>query len=301
MMLTDVQEIVQRVVEVAGPGTVGIGTRWGRGSGLVIAPGRVLTNAHNAPGGEVDVLFGDGRSVTGPVVATDVDAELAVVEVDTGEVEPLQPGGRTPGLGAPVIALANPGGRGVHATVGLVSATGRAFRGPRGRRLDGAVEHTAPLVRGASGGPLLDTDGRLVAINTHRLDGGLYLALPADGDLRAAAERLERGVAAPRPRLGIAVAPAEAARRLRSAVGLEERDGLLVREVAPGGPAADAGLQRGDLIVAADGRPVTSVDDLHESLEEHDVTAPLTLGIVRGSDERELPVSLDRDGEGGPS
>lgn len=300
-MLSEAQNAVRRVAEVAGPATVGVGTRWGRGSGLVVASGRVLTNAHHAPEGEVGVVFADGRKAVGRVVAADVDAELSVIEADTGDITPLEAAGAVPDLGTPVVALANPGGRGIHATLGFVSATGRAFRGPRGRRLRGALEHTAPMVRGSSGGPLLDTGGRLVAINTHRLDGGLYLALPAEGDLRAAAERLARGGASPRPRLGIAVAPAETARRLRAAVGLEERDGLLVREVAPGGPAGRAGVRRGDLLVAAGGAPITSVDDLHGRLDAHDPAEVLPLTVVRGADEVDLAVDLTTSEGGGSS
>src|SRR5919199_921222 len=87
-------------------------------------------------------------------------------------------------VGAPVLALANPGGHGLRTTFGLVSATGRSFRGPRGRRVPGSVEHTAPLPRGSSGGPLVDPDGRLLGLNAVRREGGLILAVPADGTLQ---------------------------------------------------------------------------------------------------------------------
>src|SRR5919205_946323 len=92
-------------------------------------------------------------------------------------------------LGTVVLALANPGGRGLRTTLGFVSATGRSFRGPRGRRIRGSIEHTAPLPRGSSGGPLVDTDGRLLGLNSVRREGGLILAVPAD-------ERLARRVEA---------------------------------------------------------------------------------------------------------
>src|SRR6266576_1270626 len=104
-----------------------------------------------------------------------------VVSVDTGDVEPVEwgdPGSLT--AGSVVLALANPGGRGLRTTLGLVSSLGSRLRGPRGRRIRGTIEHTAPLPRGSAGGPLVDTAGRLLGINSVRVDGGLILAIPAD-------------------------------------------------------------------------------------------------------------------------
>src|SRR5207237_578902 len=95
--------------------------------------------------------------------------------------------------GSVVFALANPGGRGLRATLGLVSTTERSFRGPRGRRFRGAIEHTAPLPRGSSGGPLVDEAGRLLGINTVRLDGGLIVAIAADQGFAERVETLARG------------------------------------------------------------------------------------------------------------
>jgi S1-C subfamily serine protease len=193
------------------------------------------------------------------------------------------------GIGEPVFALANPGGRGLRTTFGLVSATGRSFRGPRGRRIGGSIEHTAPLPRGSSGGPLVDAAGRLLGLNSIRVEGGLILALPADAAMRRRAEALAAGTGASRPRLGLALAPPRAARRMRAAVGLPEHDGLLVRGVEEDSPAGRAGLQRGDLLVAAAGSPLTSVDDLFDALE---TGGTLTLGVLRGIEERDVDVIL---------
>src|SRR5204862_7322798 len=121
------------------------------------------------------------RSEQATVVGADRDLGIAVLEVDAGGVEPLAwvEEGSQAGIGTPVVALANPGGRGLRATLGFVSSAGRTFRGPRGRRIAGAIEHTAPLPRGSSGGPLVDAEGRLLGLNALRLDGGLILAVPA--------------------------------------------------------------------------------------------------------------------------
>jgi S1-C subfamily serine protease len=172
----------------------------------------------------------------------------------------------------------------------MVSATGRAFRGPRGRRVAGSIEHTAPLPRGSSGGPLVDAGGNLLGLNAVRRDGGFILALPADAALRRRAEELARGEAAERPRLGVALAPPRIARRMRAAVGLEDRDGLLVRGVVDDSPAANAGLQRGDLLVRANGRTLAGMDDLFDALDQ--AGAGLTLGLVRGTEERDVEVTL---------
>src|SRR5687768_13212717 len=292
-LLGELQETVARVAETVGPAVVGLGRGWGRGSGVVVEPGRVLTCAHVLRGDEVAVTFGDVRTAEGRVAGVDADLDLAVVAVDTGDApavawEPARVDAL--GHGAPVLALADPSGRGLRVTFGLISATGRSFRGPGGRRIGGSIEHTAPLPRGSSGGPLVDPDGHLLGLNAVRREGGLILAVPADAAVRARAAALARGEAAGRPRLGVALAPPRHARRMRSAVGLPERDGLLVRAVVPDGPAARAGLQRGDLIVSAGGRTVGSVDDLFDALDDA-AGGTLVLGVVRGSDERDVDVT----------
>lgn len=291
-VLEEVSDAIRGVAERVGPAVVGLGRGWGRGSGVVIAPGTVVTNAHNLRGDELTVTFADGRSETGTVTGADPDADVAVIAVDTGEVTPVEPGDPSAlGTGSLVFALANPGGRGLRATPGFVSATGRSFRGPRGRRIRGSIEHTAPLPRGSSGGPLVDADGRLLGLNSVRMDGGLILALPADESLRERVAALAEGHAPSRPRLGVAIAPAHVARRLRRAVGLPERDGLLVRWVEEGSPAALAGIEKGDLIVAAAGEPVARIDDLEPRLAAAG-GGELALTVVRGADERDVPVRL---------
>jgi serine protease Do len=286
--LDELQAAVTAATERVGPSVIGLGRGWGRGSGVVIADGRVLTNAHVLRGDEVAVRRPDGEVALGRVAGLDADLDVAVLTVDTGGapavawdpavVEELRPG-------QPVFALADPGGRGLRTTFGLVTATGRSFRGPRGRRIGGSIEHSAPLPRGSSGGPLVDAEGRLLGINSVRLEGGLLLALPADAALRTRVDALARGEAPARPRLGVALAPPRAARRLRAAVGLPEREGLLVRGVEPDSPAASAGLEPGDLLVAAGDRPLHGYDELFDALE---AGGSLTLTVVRGSDEREV-------------
>ena len=293
--LEELEQAVGQVAGQVGGAVVGIGRGWGRGSGVVVADGRIVTNAHNLRGDEVTVVFADGRAATGQVQGVDVDGDLAVVAVDTAGATPVTwpDEGRSLAVGAVVFALANPGGR-LRITAGMVSSVDRAFRGPRGRRIAGSIEHTAPLARGSSGGPVVNRAGQLVGINTHRLGEGFYLALPADAELRRRIDGLARGEAPARPRLGVGIAPAGVARKLRRAVGLPEREGLLVRVVEEGSPAHAAGVEAGDLIVSVDGQPVTDADQLYAALDR--VTDQrLSLGIVRGVDERTVTVAFGPD------
>src|SRR5436190_1666482 len=198
-VLEELSASVQGVVDRVGPAVVGLGRGWGRGSGVVTAAGRAVTNAHNLRGDEVTVAFADGR-----------------------------------------------------------------------------------VERGESGGPLVDPEGRLLGLNTVRMEGGLILAIAADESFTDRVEALSRGETVSRPRLGVAIAPARVARRLRRAVGLPERDGLLVHGVQRDGPAARAGIQKGDLLVAAGERDLMRVDDLHAALDSTPAGADLALTAVRG-------------------
>jgi serine protease Do len=158
--------------------------------------------------------------------------------------------------------------------------------------LEGLIEHTAPLPRGSAGGPLLDSRGQLLGLNAVRLAYGLILALPSTGmrerldDLQSGRERAPR-------RLGVAVVPSRVARRLRAAVGLPEREGVLVRGVQEDSPAARAGLERGDLITSLQGRDVDSLDALFDALDAAPLDEPVALVVVRGVEQRELTVSLE--------
>src|SRR4051794_25969747 len=199
-VLEEISTPVKGVADKLGPAVVGLGRGWGRGSGVVTAPGTVLTNAHNLRGDEVTVTFADGRTETGRVAGVDAEGDLAAIAVEPGDVEPVEFGDPDVlAIGPVVVGLANPGGRGLRATLGLVSSTGRSFRGPRGRRIRGSIEHTAPLPRGSSGGPLVDAEGRLLGLNSVRVEGGLILALAADAAMRRRAEALATGAAASRP------------------------------------------------------------------------------------------------------
>jgi S1-C subfamily serine protease len=297
--LEDLQVSIGRVVESVGPAVVGIGRGWHPGSGVVVAEGRLVTSAHNVPGDEATISFSDGRSAPARVLGLDPKLDVAVLSADTGDIAPVAwtPEETAAAIGTAVVALANPGGRGLRATLGFVSSTGRSFRGPRGRRIRGCIEHSAPLPRGSAGGPLVDSAGLLLGLNTVRLAEGLILAVPADSGLRQSVDALWRGEVPTPVRLGVAVAPSYVARRLRRAVGLPESDGVLVRSVQEGSAAERAGLEQGDLIIAAADRPIDRVDALYESLDQVEPGETLRLRILRGAEEKEVTVSFNQVGE----
>lgn len=275
-----------------GPRVVGIG-RDGRGSGFALDDGRVVTNAHNVHRGEATIVLQGGARARARALGVDRVADLAVLDLVEGSVDPeaqtaVEWAAEDVRLGTPVVALAAPGGL-LRATAGAIAAVGARFRGPTGRPIGGALEHTAPLAPGSSGGPLVDAGGGLVGISTNRLGGGLYQAIAATPELRERLDELARGEVREPRRLGVALAPPHAAQRLRAAVGLPQLDGVLVLEVEEDGPAARAGLARGDLVVRAGDRPVHTAADLLEAVDG----APegLTLTVVRGVDERGVTIA----------
>ena len=194
-LLDEVQTTIRQLADGAGQSVVGIGQRWGVGSGIVLGDGRVLTYAHNVRGDQVTVTLADERTAEGTVAGHDIDGDLAVIEVDTaggraalgqrrrgtrpGGVRPVQPGAAA----------------GWRVTFGFVSGIERTFLG-RGAGTSPAAEHTAPLPPGSSGGPVLNADGQLLGINTNRLGEGFYLAIPADDALRGRVDALGRGESA---------------------------------------------------------------------------------------------------------
>lgn len=258
---------------------------------MVIAADRVLTNAHNLRDRTTSVTFADGRSVQGRVIATDSVGDLAVLDVDTGDATALSWADEAPELGAAVFAV-DQSRRGTRVTFGLVSGVSRHFRGPGGRPIGGAVEHTAVMGRGSSGGPLVDVLGRLVGINTHRLGDGFYLARAVSAELRQRVDGLVEGRSRMTPTLGVAIAPPHVAAQLRKAVGLAERDGVLVRGVESGGAGDRAGIREGDLLVGAAGSPVAATSDLFQALDAVVDGGSLELSLVRGAEELTVSVSF---------
>lgn len=236
----------------------------------------------------VEVVLPDGQSADGELAGVDRRHGIALLEVPTGDAPAVRFADAAPQIGDVVFALANPGASGLRVTEGRVSTGPLTVRGRHGRPVEGVIEHTAPLPRGSGGGPLVDADGGVLGLNVLRSDPGFLLALPA-GVVRASVERLLEG-REESGHLGVALVPGRASRRMRAAVGLPERDGLLVRHVEDGGPADRAGVRAGDLLVGLGETELKSIRDVFAAID----AAPdsVAVRIVRGTEELELTVQL---------
>ena len=283
--MTAIEDIAARI----GPSVVGLQEGSRGGSGVLVAPGIVATLARNVHGDDLTLVTGDGGTHDATVLGIDPSVDLAVLR--TGATAPpaaWSTRAEPPRLGVKVYALADPGGRGLRVTSGSVASAPRGVRGPAGRLIPDAVEHTAPLPRGAGGGPLVDRSGAIVGLNALRRDGGLLLAWPATA-LRDRATALAAGERTAPRRLGVALVGARQTGRMRAAVGLDPVDGLLVRGVQEGSAADRAGITRGDVVVGADGTPVATLDDLHAAVDAAGDGA-LELEVLRGSERVTLRV-----------
>ena len=290
------------VVDAVGPAVVSIavdggrgGERIGAGSGVIIAPdGYVLTNSHVVNGAaRVNATLTDGRTLGATVVGEDPATDLAVIRLQASGL----PHGRlgesaTLRVGQLVIAIGNPLGFQSTVSTGVVSALGRSLRSRTGRLIDNIVQTDVPLNPGNSGGPLVDSRGRIVGINTAiiAMAQSISFAIPID-TAKWVVPRLLADGRVRRGYLGLGGQTRPLDRRLARFHGLEQTHAVEVMSVEAGGPGAGAGLRDGDLLVAADGQAVTSVDDLHRMLVEWPPARPMPLLIIRAGARVELAVT----------
>ena len=287
---------VVSVVDSVGPAVVSIsgrkhhnhqsGEQVGAGSGVVIAPdGYILTNDHviqNASNPEVRLT--DGTSLSATVIGKDPATDLAVIRANASYL-PSSTLGSSDRLrvGQLAIAMGNPLGFQSTVSTGVVSALGRALRSTQGRLIENIIQHTAPLNPGNSGGPLVDSAGKVVGINTAiiAMAQGIGFAIPANTARWVVSQILTHGRVR-RGFLGIAGRQRPLDRRIVRFHGLNENYAVEVLSVESTGPAGIAGIRSGDLIVAINGAGVQSVDDLHRFLAEWPIGRPVEIDIVRG-------------------
>jgi S1-C subfamily serine protease len=293
------------VAEAAGPAVVGIAVRRGSGSalqehagagsGVVIAPdGYILTNDHVVDGAQqLTATLEDGTRIEAALVGCDPATDLAVIRAD-GTSLPYASLGNSKGLkvGQLIIAIGNPFGFQSTVSTGVVSALGRALRSREGRLIENIIQHTAPLNPGNSGGPLVDSRGRVVGINTAiiAMAQGIGFAIPADTAKWVVSQILTHGRVR-RGYLGIAAQTRPLDRRRVRFHSLADDFAAEVVSVDPQGPGGRAGIQEGDLIVALEGKAVTSVEDIHRFLAVWPIAQPVRLTVIRGQEKREMEVS----------
>ncbi len=290
------------VVDSVGPAVVSItgrqhqnhqaGEQVGAGSGVVIAPdGYILTNDHviqNASKPEVRLT--DGTSLSATVIGKDPATDLAVIRANASYL-PTSILGSSDRLrvGQLTIAMGNPFGFQSTVSTGVVSALGRALRSTQGRLIENIIQHTAPLNPGNSGGPLVDSAGKVVGINTAiiAMAQGIGFAIPANTARWVVSQILTHGRVR-RGFLGIAGRQRPLDRRIVRYHGLNKNSAVEVLTIEPQGPAGRAGMRVGDLIVTINGLSIQSVDDLHRFLSEWPIGQSVEINIVRGNSRKVL-------------
>jgi S1-C subfamily serine protease len=265
----------------------------GSGSGFVFTPdGFMLTNSHVVHGAaEIDVTTVEGDHFPAELVGDDPDTDLAVIRGRTSAPSVPLGSSRKLAVGQLVIAIGNPLGFQHTVTAGVVSALGRTMRSRSGRLIDGVVQTDAALNPGNSGGPLVDSQGRVVGVNTATIMGaqGICFAIGAD-TAEFVASHLIRDGRIRRSYVGLMGQGVPLHRRIVRYFDLPNESGLLVESVIAGGPAQRAGLRERDIIVRFAGQPVSGVDDLHRLLTAERSGVAAEVEVVRGTELRKLSV-----------
>jgi S1-C subfamily serine protease len=264
--------------------------REGRGSGsgfVFTSSGYILTNSHVVHGAtRVEVTLADGSRHPADLIGDDPETDLAVVRVKASDLVPA-PLGDSKALraGQLAIAIGHPYGFQVTVTAGVVSALGRSLRSQAGRLIDDVLQTDAALNPGNSGGPLVNSRGEVIGVNTAIIPSaqGICFAI-AINTAKFVAGRLIRDGRVRRSRIGAAVQTVPLPRRLVDAHDLDVNSGVLIVAVEPGGPADAAGLDEGDVLVGFEGRPVAGLDDLHRLLTEDRVGIRAAADVLRGGD-----------------
>src|SRR5579859_1192485 len=300
-LLDAYSQAVVHAAEQVGPSVVNIevrsrnGRRQGSGSGFVITPdGFVLTNSHVVHGADrIEVVLADGRRPDACLIGDDPDTDLAVVRVFAPQLHPVRLGeSKSIRVGQVAIAIGSPYGFQCTVTAGVVSALGRSFRSNTGRLIDDILQTDAALNPGNSGGPLVNSHGEVIGVNTAVIlpAQGICFAIGIDTAKYVAAWLIKDGKIR-RSYIGVGGQNTPLHRRLVRHYQLAANTGVLVIGVAPGGPAALAGLREGDLIVEINGQPVPSIDGLHKFLTGDQIGLEARLTVIRGTEKLSLPIT----------
>jgi serine protease DegQ len=292
---------IPQIVDEVRPSVVSVVTDGGQGSGVVYdADGWIITNHHVIAGAQdVEVVFADGNTADATVKASTDRFDIAVLDVEQENLPEAEFAPSLPVVGTLALAIGNPGGFENSVTQGIVSGLHRDIpAGGSTPALVDLIQTDAAISPGNSGGALVDDEGKIIGINVAYLppqEGAVALgfAIPAPVATEVAQQLIDTGKVAV-PYLGIE--PAQVTPELASAFDLDARAGVLVASVADGGPAAVAGVEKGDVVVELDDRKVALVEDLFAELRDHDPGEEVTLTVVRGDDRQRIDVTLGEAG-----
>jgi S1-C subfamily serine protease len=303
-------QIVTRIAKTVSPSVVNIEVRTkpqqgpngqqhpggrGGGSGFVFTPdGFILTNSHVVHDADmIEAALPDGRRFRAELVGDDPATDLAIIRVDAFGLPTLKLADSNKlQVGQLVVAIGNPYGFQYTVTAGVVSAMGRSFRSGAGRMIDNIIQTDAALNPGNSGGPLVNSRGEVVGVNTAviRPAQGLCFAIPSNTAVWVASQLMKTGRVR-RSTIGLGGQDVPLHRRVIRHFQLPTETGVLIVMVQEKSPAADAGLQEGDLILNFADHPVERVDDLHKLLTESRVGAPTDLTFLRGTEKRTVKIT----------
>jgi S1-C subfamily serine protease len=300
-LLDAYSQAVSDVVDRVGPAVVRLDIRKGRerggtGSGFILSPdGLILTNAHVVQGaGRIGVLTQDGRSFDARLIGEDPDTDLALVRLEQAVSLPTAQLGNSQALkrGQIAIAIGNPLGFETTVTAGVVSALGRSLRAKNGRLIDDVIQTDAALNPGNSGGPLVSSRGEVIGVNTAVIMGaqGICFAVAANTASFVMGQLIRHGRVR-RASIGVAAQTVPISRRVQVMSETPQATGVLLSTVETGGPADQAGILMGDVIVAVDGVTVVGVDDLIRQLDGERIGRTINLDLLRHGKRRTISVT----------
>jgi S1-C subfamily serine protease len=293
-VLAGISDELANAVERAGQSTVAVRARRHVAAGGVIwAPGVIVTADHVVENDEdIRVVLPSGEEIRASLAGRDGGTDLAVLRIDNTTATPAQIADST-GLrvGQLALAVARPGGEGLAASIGIISAIGGSWRTWRGGTIDALVRTDLTLYPGFSGGPLADVQGRVAGINTSGLSRGHSLIVPSQTVKRVSEALLSRGRVS-RGYLGVGLQPVELPDDLAQRLGLQQASGAILVTVDAGGPAAKAGLMLGDIIVALGDHTTSNADHVQAQLGTDSVGKTLQARLIRGGELKTLPVTI---------
>lgn len=286
---------VRRRATAVNPGRRPRGPMGGSGSGFIFTPdGLVLTNSHVVHGADmIGVTLSDGRSYPAKLVGEDPETDLAILDIAAPNLASVEFGDSSAiQVGQLVVAIGNPYGFQYTVTAGVVSNLARSFRSSTGRLIDNIIQTDAALNPGNSGGPLVDSRGRVIGVNTAIIPAaqGICFAIPGN-TAQFVAARLIRDGRIKRSYIGIAGQNVPLHRRVVRFFNLPIETGMLVVGTEPDSPASRAGLLEGDVVVELEGKPVRDIDDLQRLLTEERVGVEVPIVVIRRTERLTLPIT----------